>query len=187
VDIDWEDIQACLRGEDEAYSRIIRRHESVIATQMRRFANTSADREDLVQEVFVEAFFSLPRYQPQAPFLHWLRKIATHVGYQYWRKNARRPNTVQLQEHDSQQAGEEEQRLDPEQAELLLKKMLARLSPADRTIMTLMYFDNCALSEISERTGWNRTVIKMRAYRARKKLRKIAQEEKLLEKLSWMS
>jgi DNA-directed RNA polymerase specialized sigma24 family protein len=51
--------------------------------------------------------------------------------------------------------------------------------------MTLIYFEGCSTEEVAERMGWNRGIVKMRAYRARKKLREIAERENLAEELGW--
>lgn len=177
------DIQASLAGDEEAYSRLIKRYEQEIARQMRRFSRDGAVCEELTQEVFVEAYFSLDRYRGDAPFLHWLRRIASRVGYRFWKRQARDGARVPLEEWDERQAPGDS--LDPADAGAILHALFARLGPEDRLVLTLLYLEDCGTAEIAKRMGWNRAMVKMRAYRARNKLKQIAEQEHLLEKLGW--
>ena len=74
---------AVLRGDGDAFARIINRHQAKIADQMRRFSRDPLVIEELVHEVFVEAYTSLKSFRSYAPFVHWLRKIAVRVGYRF--------------------------------------------------------------------------------------------------------
>ena len=76
---DWDDIQECLHGKDEAFERLVRRYEGQIAKVMWRFSRDHAVCERLVQDVFVEAYFSLKGFKRRAPFLHWLKRIGTRA------------------------------------------------------------------------------------------------------------
>lgn len=141
--------------------------------------------EELVQDVFVEAYFSLKSYRGKAPLLHWLRKIGVRVGYRYWKEQAKRKASVPLRDFDVIET-EETDAVDPSAAAEVLHALLARLPQADRVVLTLMYFEQCSTKEIAARMGWSRAMVKMRAFRARKKLRTIAESENLLEKLGWI-
>jgi len=152
---------------------------------MWRFSRDPAVCDELVQNVFVEAYFSLKSYRGNAPFLHWLRKIAVRVGYKYWKEQAKTKANISLDEIDVVQT-EDTDVIDSPTAAQILHDLLARLSAADRLVLTLIYFEQCSTKEIAARMGWSRAMIKMRALRARKKLRTIAESENLLEKLGWI-
>jgi len=184
-DADWSDIQACLGGSEDAFARLVKRYEKEIARQMYRFSRDPLVCEELVQDVFVEAYFSLAKYRGGAPFIHWLRRIATRVGYRFWKRRARRREDLPIEEWDGKLQPDETP--DPAAAGALLHSLLSRLAPKERLVLTLMYFDGCSTAEIAERTGWTRAMVKMRAYRARKKMKRIAERENLLEKLEWIS
>ena len=183
ADRDWNDVEASRNGDDEAYARLVKRYEEEIAAQMWRFSRDPVVHRELVQDVFVEAYYSLKSFRGDAPFLHWLRRIATRVGYRYWKKRGRETVKVPLEEWDG--AEEPAISLDPARAAAILHSLLARLRTKDRLVLTLMYFEDCTISEIARRTGWSQGMIKMRAHRARKKLRKIAEQDNLLEELRW--
>ena len=89
METDLNDIQACLNGDDEAYRRLVQRYEQHIVRLMWRFTRDRTECEQLVQDVFVDAYFSLKSYKAQGPFLHWLSIIATRVGYRFWKQRYR--------------------------------------------------------------------------------------------------
>jgi len=168
---DRSDIQASLAGEEEAFARLVRRYQAAIAVQMRRFSREPADVEELVQRVFVEAYRSLAGFRGRAPLLHWLRRIATRVGYRFWREEAReRRGRADLAAHGESRPPWAHP-TGPEEAARFLHSLLSELPPADRLVLTLHYFEGCSTQEIAERTGWSRAWVKVRAFRARRKLR----------------
>ena len=181
---DWQDILACLNGDEDSFVNLVRRYERLITKLMWRFSRDPTVCEELVQNVFVEAYFSLKSYSGKAPFLHWLRKIAVRVGYKYWKQQAKTKAFVSLDEFDFIET-EENNVIDSSAAARILHTLLARLSASDRLVLTLMYFEQCSTKEIAARTGWSRAMVKMRAMRARKKLKAIGENENLLEKLGW--
>jgi RNA polymerase sigma-70 factor (ECF subfamily) len=181
---DRKDIATCLDGDEDSYANLVRRYEAQITKLMWRFSRDPGACEELVQEVFVEAYFSLRSYRGEAPFLHWLRKIAVRVGYKFWKERDKAKAFVPLEDFDAIEQ-ENIETIDASVAADLLHALLARLPRADRLVLTLMYFEQCSTREIAERMGWNRAMVKMRAYRARKKLKTIAERENLLEKLGW--
>ena len=172
---DQRDIAASLDGREEAFARLVRRYEARVAAQMWRFTRDRAVLAELVQDVFVEVYASLPKFRGKAPFLHWVRRIATRVGYRHWKTEARetRRKAVLTRWHEelSVRAEPEESRAAEE-----LHTLLAQLPPADRLILTLHYFEQCSMQEIAQRTGWSRTLVKVRAHRARRRLRGLLEE-----------
>ncbi len=170
------DIEASLSGDGRAYERLVKRYEARIAAQMWRFTRDERELEELVQDVFVEAYTSLGGYRARAPFLHWLQKIATRVGYRHWRRQARERSTrADLSELDLDTLRADDES-EPSEAAQVLHQLLGRLPPSDRLVLTLMYFDECDTREIAERTGWSRSLVKVRAHRARRKLGALLEE-----------
>ena len=81
-------ISAARNGDEDAFRQIVDRYQSTLTTQMRRFSGDRQVVEDLVHDVFVEAFMSLGSFKAKSPFEHWLRKIAVRVGYRFWQSQA---------------------------------------------------------------------------------------------------
>ena len=180
-DSDSRDIQACLAGETDAYGRLVDRYESRIARLMWRFSRDPLQCEELVQDVFVEAYMSLSGFRGEAPFVHWLKRIGTRVGYRFWKRQAKERRSTPLGDLEPAETPEP---TGPREAAEALAALLARLKPADRLVLTLQYFEECGIEEIARRMGWTKGMVKMRAHRARKKLREIAGREKAFEDLT---
>jgi RNA polymerase sigma-70 factor (ECF subfamily) len=180
-ELDWRQCQDCLAGRNAACADLFKRHEPRVARLMWRFTRDRGAQAELVQEVFVQAYLSLPRLKDRgAPFEHWLVKIATRVGYQFWKSRARRGKLVAIDAIDPPATPMTDQ-MEPAEAAELLHKLLALLLPADRLVLTLMYFESSSIEEISSQSGWNTAMVKMRAYRARKRLRQMIEEKHLTE------
>src|SRR5512146_2070442 len=78
---DVDDIRLARQGDSDAYRRLVERHQNQVARILWRFSRDRLVHEELVQDVFVEAYMSLGGYNGKAPFDHWLACIATRVGY----------------------------------------------------------------------------------------------------------
>jgi len=170
------EVQAAARGDGEAYARLVRRHQQAVGAYLWRFTRNRGQWEELVHDTFVEAYFSLPGFRGRSPLLHWLRKIATRVGYRYWKQQARlrRRPTVPLQCWDLV-ARDDPPPPDPEQAAATVHAMLGQLGPRDRLVLTLFYLEGCPVAQIAQLTGWSRTMVKVQAHRARNRLKKLLQ------------
>jgi RNA polymerase sigma-70 factor (ECF subfamily) len=176
VDSDQAEIEGSLSGDGAAYARLVKRYESDIARQMWRFTRNEEELQRLVQDVFVEAYLSLRSFKSRSPFLHWLRRIATRVGYRYWKQRDRKRTALeQRADIDIDTLASPEERSPSEAAEYLFR-LLERLPADDRLVLTLMYFEECDTREIAERMGWSRTLVKVRAHRARKKLKALLEQ-----------
>jgi RNA polymerase sigma-70 factor (ECF subfamily) len=175
-EMDQQDISSSLNGDGEAYRRLVQRYQGQVAAQMWRFTRDAVVLEELVQEVFVDAYFSLQGFRGQAPFLHWLRRIATRAGYRYWKSRGRRRAREEALTDNILRLTAAPEAAAPSEAGEAVYELLARLSPPDRLVMTLFYLEECDTNEIAARTGWNRTLIKVRLHRARKKLKGLLNE-----------
>ncbi len=168
------DIAAAVSGDGEAYRRLVQRYQQEIAHQMYRFSRDSVVRHELTHDVFVEGYLSLRSYSGSAPWIHWLRKIAVRVGYRHWRNRNGRDREVTLSDDDWQRfQGSLPIPGEASEAAELVYALLAQLSPSDRLILTLLYLDGCTMAEAAERADWTVVGAKVRAFRARNRLRKL--------------
>lgn len=166
-----EDIRQSCKGDSDAYRRLVERHQDHVAAIMWRFSRDIRVHEELVQDVFVQAYISLAGYRRKAPFEHWLARIATRVGYHYWKKKARRRQTeVFTLEQWDQLPDQSDEKTDPGEAAALVHTLLAALRPRDRLVLTLRYLEGCDVAETAHRTGWTKSMVKVQTLRARNRL-----------------
>jgi len=176
VPADLEDVRRTGAGDPEAYRRLVERHQDHVARILWRFDRDRRVHEELVQDVFVEAYLSLGRYRGTGPFEHWLTRIATRVGYRYWKEKARRRQVAPLDMREWDLAADGDnvaETLEPDQAAALLHRVFEHLAPRDRLVLTLRYMDQCDVAETARRTGWTKTMVKVQTMRARQRLRKL--------------
>lgn len=157
-------IAASQGGDRAAFEALVRRHEQRVFRLARRFFRRAEEIEDVAQETFLTVWRKLGTYRARAPFEHWLTRVCLNCCYARFRK--RRPEETGVadwelpaREHDPVQ------RLDAE-------RLLARLAPEDRFVLQLLHGEGWSTAEIAERMGWSRSKVKVRAHRARSRLRK---------------
>lgn len=177
--LDIEDVRASRQGDPDAYKRLIERHQQRISKIMWRFSRDPLIHEELVQDVFVNAYLSIGTYRERAPFEHWLIRIATRAGYHYWKQQARQKNfeRFSLEEWDRLAAETPEEEMDASQAAALLHGLLGQLPPRDRLVLTLRYLEGCDVAETAHRIGWTKGMVKVQTNRAKKKLEKLLSQK----------
>jgi len=176
---DLDDVERTRGGDPEAYRRLIERHQDHVARLLWRFSRDRRVHEELVQDVFVEAYLSLRGYNGKAPLAHWLARIATRVGYRYWKEKARRKEVepFDVEKWDAAVGdGHAAAALEPDDAGALLHQILGQMSPRDRLVLTLRYLEQCDVVETARRTGWTKTMVKVQTMRARNRLRKLIEQ-----------
>ena len=185
------DVTTCVervRRRDEDAARALFRHlYPLVARLVRSHLPRRTSPEDLVQTVFMKIFANLDSFSGTVPLEHWVSRIAINTCLNQLAAERVRPelrwadlSEEQTQVLESVTAGPEE--LDPLQnlaSREIVEKLLAQLAPADRLLMTLLHLEGRTVDEVRQITGWNVPVIKVRAFRARRKLRK--HFEKLME------
>lgn len=175
--VDMPDVLAAQAGDDEAFARLTRRHEYGLLGRLRRFTLDEAMLQDLRQETFLEAYKSISTYRGEGPFAHWLRCIATRVGYRYWAgqaKEVRAKNAyLELRRYCVPAISTGSAQDDAES----VRELLARLSEGDRTLLIMRYALGHRATEIAEDLGWDPSRVRVRLHRAVKKLRSIYGEQ----------
>jgi len=167
-------VEATLGGDDRAFEELTRRHKSRVFGVAARFAHDAAELEDICQEVFVQAFFKLRQFRRDSPFEHWLLRITTHKCYDYLRKRRRQSPGVSIDlmlESGYEPSAPANPAPHPDLERLYTA--LAQLSPKERLVITLLELEELTVQEISSRTGWSMSNVKVRAFRARATLRKL--------------
>lgn len=177
---DAELIAAVLRGETARFEPLIKKYQPRIFAAARRYARRDSEVEDIVQEVFIKAFQKLGSYRAEAPFEHWLMRLAVRTCYDFLRTHQRNRETpfadISFQETDwldqfvvSPEGNAEAAAA----ARELIEKILTQLSPSARLVITLLEIEERSVKEIAQLTGWSVPLVKVRAFRARAEMRKI--------------
>lgn len=173
------------QGDGAAMELLVQRHHAAVARLLWRFVRTQSDLDDLVQDTFLRMVRGLPDWQARQPFAHWLLRIATNTGRDYFRRQAVRRRWM------SEPKTEDDRDLLPEAIDPAAdpaaraaaneaKAILEHLAPDDRALLTLHYLEGWGLPQIAAQFGWTHTATKLRAWRARRQLRALFQTSDLL-------
>lgn len=188
------DLPGCLervRQRDQAASRQLVEHlYPLVIRIVRSHLPRRVAEEDLAQDIFLKMFTRLAQYQGNVPFSHWVSRIAVTTCIDQLRAQKRRPEFrwADLSENEAEVLDHvmtddrDTTPADALAARELVHKLLGQLKPADRLVLQLLDLEQKTIAEISALTGWNQTLVKVRAFRARRKLQKLFQELKSKEK-----
>lgn len=184
------DVQACVqraqRGDTAAAGALITHLHPQVRRLVRNHLPRRDSEEDLMQDVFVKILQRLDSYQERqgVPFEHWVSRLTVRTCLDALRAERSRPEwrwsdlsegqTEWLEFLLSKQA--EAPSAHAADAKAVVSRLLAELSPPDRLVLTLLDLEERSTHEISQMTGWTRPMVKMRAMRARHKLRHIARQ-----------
>ncbi len=159
------------RGDEQAFDLLMRRHSDAVRSLIAHYFRNRSMVDDLAQETFVKAYFSLGGFRADCPFVFWLKKIAVRLCIDEMRRLRTVPDPqVEDGERPDLSLGVEitETRIE---ARLLLEQMLARLTPEERMILLLLDGEGYDVKEVALLTGLSRTNVKVQAFRIRRRLR----------------
>ena len=172
-------IAAVLKGDTASFEPLIARYSPRVFATARRYARRESEVEDIVQEVWLKAFQKLATFRAEAPFEHWLKRLAVRTCYDFLREHRRKPEAtfseLSAPENDWLEhfvAAPESASEDAAAAGELVARLLEMLSPAARLVITLLEIEDRSVKEISQLTGWSVPLVKVRAFRARAEMRK---------------
>jgi RNA polymerase sigma-70 factor (ECF subfamily) len=138
----------------------------------------------LAQDIFLKMFTRLDQYKGAVAFSHWVSRIAVTTCIDQLRAQKRRPEFrwADLSEKEAEvldtvlTSEGDVAANDAFAARELVGKLLSQLKPEDRLVLQLLDLEQHSVAEISEITGWNPSLVKVRAFRARGKLKKLFEE-----------
>jgi RNA polymerase sigma-70 factor, ECF subfamily len=177
------------QGDEIAARELLRHFHPFVLKIVRAHLPRRVSEEDLVQMIFIKVFHKLNQYTGRMPLEHWISRIAINTCFNALKAEKIRPEwrlgdfseeiatgieklaatKVDTATHD-----------DVKLAKKLVTNLIAQLSPEDRLIITLLHLEERSVEEIHALTGWSRSAIKVRAFRARAKMKKMLNHREIL-------
>lgn len=178
-------MRQCQAGVAGAFDELMRRMHPRVASAIRGILRGSNDAEDITQQVFVKAYFGLPKFNFQSSVATWFYKIAVHECYDHLRRLKVRRTTLladfseeelsYVESLNANSASIERQVL----ARELAAKLLARLSPEDRILLVLKEVEGHSIQEVAAIMNMNQNTAKVRIFRARRDLLRAIQRKRV--------
>ncbi len=184
---DAELLQRIRDGATDDFAEIVRRHQSRVFAILHRYERDAQRVEDLAQETFLKAWRALAQFDGRAPFEHWIARIAVRTALDHLRKDKRRKNEIGFAELgedalDWLRSDDEKNELEARSAAEILALAMRELSPTDRVVITMQEMDGRSVKEIAATLGVSGIAVRVRALRARAKLKRalenLTQDEK---------
>lgn len=167
------------RGEEDASARLVEALHPLVARIVRAHLPRRAAEEDLVQEILVKVFQRLGQYRRTVPLEHWVSRIAVNHCRNALRAWGSRPELRMADLGEAHaRATEQQAESQPEtctpcagsDSEFVIQAILSILEPRDRALIRWLEVDDLTVEEICRRTGWSSTLVRVRAFRARRRL-----------------
>jgi RNA polymerase sigma-70 factor (ECF subfamily) len=180
-------VRQAQKGDKAAFEILVHRHQHRVFAVARGILKRQEDVEDVAQQVFVKAYFSLKRFDQRAAFSTWLYKITVNECWDLLRKRKARPLVYEsdFSEEQSRQytATEREATKGPDTGDRIamrqqLETLLSQLDKRDRAMLILKEVEGFSVEEIAGSMGLNANTVKVRLFRARKRIVEYSRREK---------
>lgn len=169
-------IYKVIQGENDAYAVLVDRYKHMVYSLALKIVKNREDAEEIGQDTFLKAYNALNEFKGQSKFSTWLYKIAYYRSLDYLKKNKRRVDTTKIDISEEYNIASMDDALDlmdvKERAEII-KHAIQELAVDDAVLITLYYFETLSMAEISKVMEIPPNTIKVRLFRARKRLAKI--------------
>jgi RNA polymerase sigma-70 factor (ECF subfamily) len=171
-------------ADQMAFRELVERYQSKVFSIIYGILRNHNDAEDIAQQVFTKVYFSIKNFDFRSSLLTWIYKITVNECYDYLRKKKVRKLVYEsdfteedaLRVENSEPARDQKQPVDVSLAQRdLVLKLLAKLPEEERNLLLLKEVEGHSVEELAAMTGINENTIKVKLFRARQKLLKVAQ------------
>src|SRR3954462_8066270 len=179
-EVSHELVAAALRQDEAAARELVRRLYPLVAKLVRAHRPARTAEEDLCQMIFIKVLQKLSQFSGAVPLEHWVSRIAVNTCLNQIQAEKARPELREADLSEEQAAvvrnlaattGE----LAPDQSfasRELVEHLMHALQPPERLVIDLLYLQQQSVAEIGKLTGWSSALVKVRAFRARQKMKK---------------
>ena len=176
------ELVAAVLQEDEAAAReLVRSLYPLVAKLVRTHRPVRTAEEDLCQMIFIKVLQKLPQFSGAVPLEHWVSRIAINTCLNQIQAEKARPELREADLSEEQAAvirnlATTTDELGPDQSfasRQLVEHLMDALKPAERLVIDLLYLQQRSVAEIRRATGWSAALVKVRAFRARQKMKRV--------------
>ncbi|MFS4456803.1 RNA polymerase sigma factor [Maribacter sp. 2304DJ31-5] len=175
-------IERTLLGDVQAFAILVKTYRHMVYTLALKLVRNEADAEEVAQDTFLKAYNAMASFKGESKFSTWLYKIAYHKGLDHLKKEKRQLEVRKLDTHTQYDFAIIENQwdtLEGQERKEVIQKAINKLDGDDGVLITLFYYEELSLIEIARIFGVKPNTIKVRLFRARKRLATLL--EKILE------
>lgn len=166
-------------GRQECYKELVDEYSAPVFSFIKGIAANYEDAQDITQEVFVKGFFSLDKYRGKSTFFSWIYSIAYHEAISFLRKKNKKNaisfiDNIEYSNHPGSMLYAEEDgiriKIEQEEEFAKLKTAIGQLEPEEQFLIAQFYYKNSSIKELGNVTGMSESNVKIKLFRAKKKL-----------------
>jgi RNA polymerase sigma-70 factor (ECF subfamily) len=172
-------IDAIENGDTKAYAQLVNRYKDLVYTLAIRMLKHKEEAEEVSQDTFIKVFKSLGKFKGDSKFSTWIYKVTYNTCLDRIKKNKKHYNDVAIDEFTFNKLDSIDNALDniiKEEKSVLIKKCINKLPEDSSALLTLFYFEELSLEEISKIINIEANTVKVKLFRARKKLAVILEQ-----------
>ncbi|MDO5981612.1 RNA polymerase sigma factor [Flavivirga spongiicola] len=172
-------INLIIDGDTNAFEVLVERYKDLVFTLTLRMLKNREEAEEVAQDTFIKAYKSLNRFKGDSKFSTWIYKIAYNTSLDRLKKNKKHFNDVAIDEFTEHQVKTIDNALDHlenKEREQSIQECITLLPSDDSFLLTLYYYEDQSLEEISKTMGLTPNNVKVKLFRSRKKLATILRE-----------
>ncbi|MFC4721093.1 RNA polymerase sigma factor [Geojedonia litorea] len=172
-------INQVISGNTNAFAILVDRYKDLVFTLALRMMKHREEAEEVSQDTFIKAFKSLDKFKGDSKFSTWIYKVAYNSCLDKIKSNKRKYNEVEINNHTTNYIKTTNNAFDDlveEERKQAIQECLDQLPSDDSFLLTLFYFEEQSLEEISSIIGLTPNHVKVKLFRARKKLASILKE-----------
>ncbi len=166
-------INLIINGDTNAFTVLVGRYKDLVYTLTLRMLKNREEAEEVSQDTFIKAYKSINRFKGDSKFSTWIYRIAYNTSLDRLKKNRKHFNDVAIDEfteHHVKTIDNALNQLETEERNQAIQKCIVQLPSDDAFILTLYYFEDQSLDEISKVIGLTPNNVKVKLFRSRKKL-----------------
>ena len=179
-------IDAIRSGDTKAYAQLVNRYKDLVYTLALRMVKHREEAEEVAQDTFVKVFRSLNRFKGDSKFSTWIYRITYNTSLDRLKKNKKHYNDIEIDDYTFNQLGTIDNALDNlinEEKSKLIRQCIDKLPEDSSSLLTLFYFEELSLDEISKIINIEANTVKVKLFRARKKLAVILEQFELWKRM----
>lgn len=178
---DRDIIKKVLAGDTDQYNELVLRHKDYAYSLALKIVHNPMDAEEIAHDAFIKAYRSLKSYQQKAKFTTWLYRIVFNTAVSHTRKNTIKVDDISNMVKQPESSFSSNEGLFNQDRARFIKEAMEQLTPLDASLISLFYMEQLNLEEIGQVVNLKPNAIKVKLFRARKRLareiKKILHEE----------
>ncbi|WP_040253257.1 RNA polymerase sigma factor [Psychroserpens mesophilus] len=173
-------INQIVEGDTHAFALLVDRYKDLVFTLALRMLKNREEAEEVAQDTFIKTYKSLEKFKGDSKFSTWIYRVAYNTSLDRIKKNKKHFNEVEINEFTAHQVitiDNALDRLETKEQEEVIQRCIALLPSEESFLLTLYYFDDLSLDDISKIVGITANSIKVKLFRSRKKLATILKSQ----------